>query len=128
MLAHPVAAWKLAVALADAGCRLPSQEGFSAFGHERALPVPRSCATEDPVPVEDGAVGFPLELLTEEDRVEHDALRVYAADAGLLRELASALAAERDELWCLNGVFLPSAFRQALEHVSKRSQTAFVRP
>ena len=31
-------------------------------------------------------------------------------------------------LWRLNGVFLPSAFRQALEHVSKRSQTAFVRP
>ena len=31
-------------------------------------------------------------------------------------------------LRCLNGVFLPSAFRQALEHVSKCSQTAFVRP
>ena len=50
------------------------------------------------MPVEDGAVGLLLEPLAEEYRVEDDALRVHAADAELLQELAPALAIERDEL------------------------------
>ena len=49
------------------------------------------------MPVEDGAVGLLLELLSEEDRIEHYALCVDAAYPELLQELAPALPVERDE-------------------------------